>query len=194
MKITDKTKQKMAKQRLRRIKSYYNAYDKGYDLYNDKFEKYVVTVKKELNGQYYLIVRNKFGALSLQKLVYNGWVRMVPVSREGRQYAENKSIFDSWFKEAQDEVNRRILSYYNFAPRHVYINSNKDINEKYKVVLKKQFNDNYYFVLQSESGKYIVTQIVLYEDFNVLVVTKKEFDKYKTIFVSWINEARRTFD
>ena len=181
-------------ERLRRIKSYYNAYDEGSDLYNDKFEKYVVTVKKELNGQYYLIVRNKSGVLSLQKLVYNGCVRMVPVSREGRQYAENKSIFESWFKEAQDKVNRKILRYYNFAPRHVYINSNNDVNEKYKVVLKKEFNDNYYFVLQSESGKYVVTQIILYEGVNVIEVTKKEFDKYKTIFVSWINEARRTFN
>ena len=183
MKMSDRTKQKMAKQREKRIKAFYNSYYSGDMLYVNKSDRYVVLAKKQLNEEYYFLVQNKPGELLLQKLVYSGSVRMVGVSKEGRQYARNKCIFDSWFKEAEYNLNRRLRSYYSGTSVGVVI------NQKYKIVLKREFGDKYYFVLRADSGKYLVAKLAWFEDISVVILSNKEFDKNKFVFSSWIKEA-----
>lgn len=186
MKMSSKTKQKMAKQRLRKIKTYYKSYNSGDSLYSRKLEKLVVLVKRELHDEYYFVVQNKSGELLLQKLVYNGSVSIVGVSKNGVKYAENKWIFDLWFREAQDKLNRWIRSYYNWT------STGKVISKKYTLVLKKEFADKYYFVLRTEPGKLLVAKLIWYTDVQVIILSTKEFDDNKSVFYAWINEARRT--
>ena len=184
MKMSEKTKRKMAKQRLGKIKAYYKAYNSGDSLYNRKLEKLVVLVKHEFHDEYYFVVQNKSGELLLQKLVYNGSVSIVGVSKNGVKYDENKWIFDLWFSEAQDKLNRWIRSYYNWTY------TGKVINKKYTLVLKKELGNKYYFVLRTETGKHLVAKLIWYTDVQVIVLSTKEFDENKSVFYAWLNEAK----
>ena len=187
MKMSDKTKQKMTKQRLKRIKAYYKSYERGYSVFHKNRVKYLVLGKHELYDEYYFIVQDLFGRLLLQKLVYNGSVNMVGVSKEGRQYAKNKDIFDSWFKEVENYCNKWVRRYYN----DIVIGARlKEAN--YILVLKKEYNDNYYFVLRDHDRKYLVAKLVWswYIDIRVNVISTKEFDADKSVFYAWINEAK----
>lgn len=184
MKMSDRTKQKMAKQRMKKIKEYYKFYDSGDSLLNKKGEILVVLVKHEFEDECYFVVQNKSGELFLQKLVYNGSVGIVAVSKNGVKYAENKLVFDLWFREAQDKLNRWIRSYYNWTC------VGKVISEKYTLVLKKEFNDKYYFVLRPVTGKYLVAKLIWYTDVKAIILSPKEFDENNMVFSSWINEAK----
>lgn len=188
MKNMDKAKRKAAKQRLKRIKEYYKAYDFGDRLYNNKHEKHIVVLKKEYNGQFYFVVQDQFGYMSLQKFSDGIDVHLVNISRDGRQYAQNCTVFDSWFKEAETKINRYVKDYY-FATKFG-TQSDRFLDERYKLVLKKEYNGKYYFVLKSESGKYRVAKLVWFNGISTVVIPTGEFNSNIKLFSSWINEAK----
>lgn len=183
----DKAKRKVANQRLKRIKAYYKAYGFGDTIYNSKLEKYMVLLKKELNGQFYFVVQDQYGKILLQKFVYSGNVKLVDVAIDGRQYAQNRVVFDSWIREAKMKCNRWVRSYYNELPIGATLKE-----ENYVLVLKKEYNDNYYFVLWDRKGKHFIAKLdwSWYTNARVNIISTKEFDKAKSIFYAWINEAK----
>ena len=184
MKITDRTKQKMAKQRLKRVKEYYNCYCTGDSLRDKKGKKYIVISKQCLKDDYYFIVQNEMGEMFLQKLVYSGSVTSIGVSKTGRRYAENRQIFDSWFKDAETKLNRWIRSYYNAT------SVGKVVNEQYRIVLKREFNNKYYFVLKHIFGQYFVAKLVWFEEIKVVILSPSEFEARKDLFKLWIREVK----
>lgn len=174
----------MEKQRLKRVKSYYKFYGRGDVLYNGKLEKFVVLGKYQLDDQYYFIVIKANGELLLEKIVYNGSVDIVGVSKEGRQYLQNKNSFDYWFEEAKAKRDKWICTYYNWKEIGNTIKSN------YILALKKEYNGEYYFVLRNNLGKHIVAKLGWYTDIQVRQISAKEFDENKSMFYAWINEAK----
>ena len=188
MKITDKTKRKAEKQRLKRIKAYYKAYSFGDTIYNSKLEKYIVILKKELDGQFYFIIQDQYGRILLQKFVYNGSVDIVNVSIDGRRYAQNRTIFDSWIKEAETKINRYVRDYYKWTKLGTVLD--KVFNEEYTLALKKEHEGKYYFVIKSNSGNYKVAKLVWFNQISVVVISTEQFNKNRRLFSSWINEAK----
>lgn len=186
MKITDRTKRSAAKQRLKRIKADYKAYSFGDTIYNSKFEKYAVLLKKELNGQFYFIVQDQYGKVRLQKFVYSSSVKLVDVATDGRQYAQNRVVFDSWIREAKVECNWYIRSYYNRLSIGITLKEKNCI-----LVLKKEYNDEYYFVLQRYDKKHLIAKLTSFGyKVRVNIISTKEFDENKSVFYAWINEAK----
>lgn len=187
MKLTDRTKRKAAEQRLKRIKSYYKAYGRGDSIYDRKLVKHVILGKYQLGNEFYLIIQNMHGELLLQKLVYNGSVDIVNVSKTGRQYAKNKDTFDSWFEQSEDYINKQIRFYYG---RILYGITFKE--ENYVLVLKKEYNNGYYFILRDKTRKHLIAKLswCWYTDVRVNIISAKEFKENKDVFDSWINEAR----
>ncbi len=107
MKMYYETKEKMKKQRLKRIKEYYDAYDTDWriTLMSDKkLDRHTILSKQQLNDEYYFVVQTEGGAISLVKLVYSAGVTFVRVSKASKKYVENKGVFDSWIKEAKENV------------------------------------------------------------------------------------------
>ena len=186
MKITDKTKRKAAAQRLKRIKSYYRAYDRGDSIYDRKLAKHVILGKYQLDDEFYLIIQNMHGELLLQKLVYNGSVDVVNVSTTGRQYAKNKAIFDSWFEQVEEYIYKQIHFYYR---RVTYGTRFKEKN--YVLAIKKEYNGEFYFILRDQYRRYFVAKLSWswYTDVRVNIISTKEYNENKTVFNSWINEA-----
>ena len=183
MKITDKTKRKAADQRLKRIKAYYKHCYTGAVVYNKNFVKYIVALGKELNGEYYLLVQNIHGETLLKKLVYNGSVDIVGVSRQGRTYSLNQTVFDSWFKEAKRKINCYIRYTYNIT------DIGKEVDSK-KLVLKKEFNDDYYFVFRLSDGRVLIYKLIWYDTVRPILISGNEYNENKTVFYEWKLEAK----
>ena len=188
MKITDKTKRKAEKQRLKRIKAYYRVYDFGDVIYNTKGEKYILVLKKQLNEQFYFIVQDQYGNLLLQKFVYGESVHMVNVALDGRQYAQNSNIFDVWIKEAETILSKYTKGYY----KRMKVGTVSDNNgtENCKLVLKKEHQGKYYFVLKFDSCKYRVAKVVYFVEYNTVILSTAEFNRNRRLFASWIDEAK----
>lgn len=187
MKITDRTKRKAAEQRLKRIKSYYKAYGRGDSIYDRKLVKHVILGKYQLVDDFYLIIQNMHGELLLEKLVYNGSVDIVNVSRTGRQYEKNKDAFDSWFEQVQHYINKQIRFYYNRMTCGTRFKE-----ENYILVLKKEYDGKFYFILRDKTRKHLISKLswCWYTDVRVNIISAEEFKENKDIFDSWINEAR----
>lgn len=183
MKITDRTKRKAAEQRLKRIESYYKHCYTGTVVYDKNFVKYIVALSKELNGEYYLLVQNIHGETLLKRLVYNGSVNIEGVSRQGRRYSENQTVFDNWFEQAKREINRYIRYTYNIT------DLGKEIDSK-KLVLKKEFNDDYYFVFRLSDGRVLIYKLVWYDTVKPIPISGNEYNEKKTVFYEWKLEAK----
>lgn len=188
MKITDKTKRKAEKQRLKRIKEYYESYSFGDTIYNSKLEKYLVVLKKELDSQFYLVIQDRYGRMLLQKFVYNGSVSMINISSTGRQYNQNRNFFDSWLREAENKINMCIREYYDGIK--LGTPSDKGLDEEYILVMKKEYDGKYYFVIKSENGIYKVAKLVWFNHILIVVLSSVEFNKNRRLFSSWIDEAK----
>lgn len=189
MEITDRTKRKAAAQRLKRVKAYYRAYGRGDSIYDRNLVRHVILGKYQLGDEFYLIIQDMYGELLLRKLVYNGSVDNVNVSKAGRQYAKNKDTFDSWFGQVEDYINKQIRFYYNGM---TYGTRFKEKN--YVLVLKKGYNGKFYFVLRDKNRKHLVAKLswCWYTDVRVNIISAKEFKENKDVFDSWINEARQS--
>ena len=111
MKMNKATKKKMARQRLKRIVEYYNAYDRGDVIttyeegYGFKIIKYNVLSKHQLNNSYYFLVSDEKGRMFIMKIVYNGSIDFTEVSKTSKRYLQNKEIFESWIEK---EKTRRL--------------------------------------------------------------------------------------
>jgi len=149
--------------------------------------RYVILGKYQLGDEFYFIIQDTHGELLLQKLVYNGSVDIVNVSKTGRQYAKNKDTFDSWFEQAEAYINKQIRFYYN---RMTYGTRFKE--ENYILVLKKGYHSKFYFVLRDRYRKYLVAKLSWswYTDVRINIISTKEFNENKSIFNSWITEAK----
>ena len=188
MKITDRTKRKAAEQRLKRIKSYYKAYGRGDSIYDRKLVKNVILGKYQLGDEFYLIIQNMHGELLLQKLVYNGSIDTVNVSRTGRQYAKDKETFDSWFEQVEEYIYKQIRFYYNGMTCGTRFKE-----ENYVLILKKGYKGKFYFVLRDKTRKHLIAKLSWswYTDVRVNIISATEFKENKDVFDSWINEARQ---
>ena len=184
MKITDKAKRKVEKQRLKTMKAYFNAI--GDTISDGNKVKYSVLGKYRLDNEYYFVVQDINGILQLQKIVYGKSVRIVNVSREGIQYAKNRHVFDTWFAEAEKKRTVWLEWYYE----KISIGETcRDRN--YILVLKKQYAGNYYFILKDCNCQHVVARLGWwYTKVRVEILSDKELSKNKAVFNSWINEAR----
>ncbi len=186
MKNRDKTKRKEEKQRLKALKTYYRSYAIGDSVFSSKHVKCIVVAKHKLNNEYYFVVQDMYGALQLQKLVYGERIRIVNVSREGKQYDKNSNVFDTWFATLEKKHFRMLEEYYNKT--HIG-DQYKDKN--YIFVLKKQYVGNHYFILTDQRGAYVVARLSWwYTKVRLEILSENQWGKDKELFARWIQEAK----
>lgn len=185
MRNTDKAKRKAEKQRLKTLKAYYKAYVIGGSTFDGHHVKRIILGKYKLDNEYYFVVQDINGDLHLQKLVYGNSVRIVNVSREGKQYNKKYYVFDTWFEAAEKKRSAWLEQYYNKTPIG---ETCKDKN--YKLVLKKKYAGKYYFILEDKRGKCVVAKLGWwYTKVRVEILSDNEFAKNKAVFSEWIRKA-----
>ena len=179
----DKAKRKAEKQRLKTMKAYFNSI--GDTILDGNHVKYFVLGKHRLDNEYYFVVQDINGILYLQKIVYGNSIRIVNVSREGRQYAKNRNVFDTWFEVTEKKRTTLLENYYN----KVNVGETcKDGN--YILLLKKQYNGKYYFILEDSNGRYVVAKLGWwYTKVRVQILSDNEYAKNRYMFSDWIREA-----
>ena len=182
----DKAKRKAEKKRQRMLKAYYKAYAIGGSTFDGHHVKYIILGKYKLDNEYYFVVQDIHGALHLQKLVYGQSVRIVNVSREGRQYDKNSDVFDIWFAELDKKRTVLLERYYDKT--HIGETCN---DKNYKLVLKKKYAGKYYFILKDSSNKCVVAQLDWwYTNIYIRVLSDKELSKDRNLFTDCINVAK----
>lgn len=206
MKMSYKTKQKMARQRERRMRAYFNAYGIGSKIYlKDTLselnpEVYYILAYHELDGKYYYVIGDKENDIFIGKVVYSGYAGVIKVQEESKNYKENKVIFDAWIKSVLNRREHDIRRRYDVLgqlykgktiPERIVIYKAPKTDEAF-FVLKKEFNGKYYFVVKLLNGKYSVVKVG-WQSGGVrnIVLADKEFESNKEIFETWIEEAKK---
>ena len=206
MKMSYETKQKMACQRKKRMRAYFNAYGIGSEIYlKDTFsernpEVYYVLAYHELDDDFYYVLGDKGNDIFIGKVVYSGYAGVIKVQEESKKYKENKEIFDAWIKSVLKRREYDIRRRYNVlgqlykgktVPERIVIYKAQKTDEAF-FVLKKEFHGKYYFVVKLLNGKYSVVKVG-WQSGSVrnIVLTDEEFESNKEVFEDWISEAKK---
>jgi len=212
MKMSDETKQKMARQRKERKKEFFNNFDIGSVIcFTDV--GYVcprcayILGRHEHRGGYYYVLGTADGDIFIGKVVYSVYVDVIKVLEHTKKYAENKEVFDSWMKSVKEKRERAIREYYTLCDaEYIWVN-NADATVLGTICgngqmgsfrRKKEYDGKYYFVLgipskeQKDYIKYVVAKLVWYDHrVELVMITDKEFEENKEEFEIWIQEARK---
>jgi len=212
MKMNTATKKKMAAQRLKRIIAYYRAYDKGSSLYTYEVEptfkpkKYYVLSKHQLNDSHYFVLSDEQGKISIFKIVYNRCPEIMEVSKTSKKYIQNEDVFESWVEEEYNKRNRYIRNYYatfnqgklwvkgKFVPDNIVVRVAAGKNQIGSLELKKEYNNNYYFVvgLEQEKSKdkvYIIAKIAWDDGYvRAIKLSDEEYKQNEEQFLAWLKE------
>lgn len=188
MSMDDKTSKRQARKRQQVIKQHYNAYSCGTTLYGNKLSKHILVLKKKLNKGRYFVIQNEYGVLSIHKIVYNEGAKLVNISKNDKQYADNRDVFDSWVQEAKENLNEKIRDYYDSVSLDV---ESQIDGQKYRLVLKKEYKEDYYFVLKSCTGKYVVANLVWFETVRAVIGNEWDFGNNAPVFYKWLSEAKQ---
>lgn len=206
MKISYETKQKMARQREKRMRAYFNAYGIGSKIFlKDDFDKkkpesYYVLAYHELGNEFYYVLGRADGSIFIGKVVYSGYAGVIKLPKESRKYRDNKDVFDGWIKDVKENRERELLRYYHsfgelfkgkIIQHTILLNNNGRVVDA-KLCLAKEHDGKYYFVVRRSSKCYLVTKLV-WERGTIVptVVTTEEFEQKKEMFESWIDEAKK---
>lgn len=206
MKMSYETKQKMARQRERRKKEFFNAYGIGSKIFlKDDFDKkkpesYYVLAYHELGSEYYYVLSREDGSIFIGKVVYSGYAGVIKIPKESRKYRDNKETFDSWIKDIKKRRERELLRYYHsFGElykgkiiQHTILLNNNGRVVGAKLCLAKEHNGDYYFVGTQSKDNYLITKLI-WERGTIVptVITDDEFEANKEVFEDWISEAKK---
>lgn len=210
MRMNSYTKNKMRKQRLKRISDYFKAHHKGSIIYiygtNSDVKKYFVLDKYELHQAYYFVVSDEQGEIIITKIVYNGCPEIIGISKESKRYIENKQRFKSWIEKAKierekeirqrymllSEINTREKTATKLHPTKITFHTNHINAGKVEVgslELQKENNGNYYLVIKFRRT-YIIAKVMWYDGYvQAKEVPLEEYEKNEDMFVVWIEEA-----
>lgn len=212
MKMSYETKEKMANQRLRRMKAYFNAYGVGSKIYLmaengvRELDWAYVLAYHEYNSEFYYVLGKSDGAIFIGKVVYSGCAGVIRVPKTNQKYLQNKSVFDAWIKTVKLTRERDIIAYYNahgknygknkgefvYANEYVSMVGQNGKRDAVKFVLKEQLKDKYYFVLHPAGSDYVVAKVVWRDGFiQTVMLSDAEFEANKEEFAVWILEAKK---
>ncbi len=212
MKMSYETKEKMANQRKGRVKAYFNAYGIGSKVYlmtecsarNPEWA-YVLQYH-EYEGEYYYVLGNAQGGIFLGKVVYDGCAGVIKLTKTSKKYQKNKTVFDGWIREVKNKRARDIRDFYesHLQTYHVkktsFVNPNEYValvDEKGKkdllrLILKKEFDGKYYFVLERSKNDFVVTKLVWADGYiRAALLSEKELAEHKDEFNIWLYEAKK---
>jgi len=205
MKMSDETKQKMARQRKKRKKEFFNNFDVGSEICLID-ESCVCPIcgyilgRYEHRGGYYYVLGNSQGDIFIGKVIYSGGVDVIKVPEHTKKYKENKETFDGWINEVKEKHKRELLRYYHsfgelykgIIIQHTILFNNNGRVMDAKLCLAKEHNGDYYFVVNHSKKNYLITKLV-WERGTIAptVITDEEYEANKEVFESWIQEANK---
>lgn len=205
MKMSYETKQKMALQRERRIKEFFNGHGIGSDIYlTDESSANLICVyilgRHEHVGEYYYVLGTAQGDIFIGKIVYTQYVDVIKVSEHTNKYKNNKELFDKWLNEVKQKLGNIIKDYYNSyfelydgkpVPHKIIIWNNGTLGDA-TFRMKKEFDNKYYFVVKLRNGNYAIAQIGWKNGtIGGIILEEEEFEDNKEVFGAWICETKK---
>lgn len=205
MKMSYETKQKIARQRKRRMKEFFNNFDVGSVIcftdvsYVCPRCAYILGCHEHV-GEYYYVLGTAQGDIFIGKVVYSSYLDVIKIPEHTKKYKNNKEVFECWINEAQERREKDIQNYYNafvqlhngrIIPYKIIICEDNNISDAV-FCLKKEFNNKYYFVVKLLNGNYAIAQIGWKNGaVRGIILTDKEFDDNKEVFKLWVVEAKK---
>lgn len=109
MKMSDETKQKMARRREKRKKEFFNNFDVGSVICFTDVNCVCPRVasilgRHEHRGGYYYVLGTSDGDIFIGKVVYSGDVDVIKLPEHTQKYKENKEVFEEWISEAKKKT------------------------------------------------------------------------------------------
>lgn len=191
---------RILEKRRKLIHTYYNAWYEYMPirLGKNKQEPYVIIAKHELGEERYFVLLSKNNKVYLVRIVsvdehLNG--NLEKISRASNKYFWHSKIFDTWINEAKEELKKEKQDFFNEErKKHQQLAVRKTLHseegvESYKFMAKHEYKGNYFFVMRSNSNEFIVTKVIWFAFPKLILLTDKEFEKYKELFEFWIKEA-----
>lgn len=199
MKMYERTKRNMERQRKERIREVYNAFDKGADVtffYQDyamlgPYENVELLLKQEFRGDYYFICNMSMSQrIYIMKLVYDRHVKLIKVSK--RNFEKNEMVFKAWLDTAKFERKlklRRTFDYHKsgHVVSYLWISKEQDALE---LVAKKDYNGKFYFICKKKlKNEICIMRLVYRKGAELMEVSDYEYKNNEKIFDLWLEEA-----
>ena len=195
-----RAKERAKQQNKRKIENFYNAYKEGVQITLDsyrhkpKMRTHAILAKHELDGKYYFILQDKHEKVYLAKVICNYWATLKKISQKSEEYLENKDTFDSWIIHAKESRTTELFNFFEkYEKKYMLIAVRKTVNESgaalYKYISKHTYKGKHYFVMKDVYG-YFVTKVAWFGFAMLVKLTQKELEKNKSVFESWIQEAK----
>ncbi len=186
----------------KKIETFYNAYKESFLITLDSYRHkpkmgtHAILAKHELDGKYYFIIQDKHEKVYLAEVVHKSWVTLKKISQKSKEYELNKDIFDTWISHAKEGRKTEILNFFEkYEKKYMLIAVRKASDESgaslYKYISKHTHNGKYYFVMKSEDG-YFVTKVSWFGFAMLVKLTENEFKKNRSVFESWLQEAKNS--